>query len=127
MIQAPNLADVLTDVWGTKVDIGPPQIRYGGAVGLTDNPSALQRWLVAGPEVTALIKDFEDAHQLMGRRHEVIHHVQTANVQNAFRKDVCSLGNVMEELGNPFEEESEDLFVLNTKRLQSRLLRRHRR
>ena len=45
-------------------------------------------------------------------RHEVIHHDQTANVQNAFRKDVCSLGNVMEELGNPFEEESEDLFVL---------------
>ena len=36
--------------------------RDGGAVGLTDNPSALQRWLVAGPEVTALIKDFEGAH-----------------------------------------------------------------
>ena len=69
--------------------------RDGGTVGLTDNPSALQRWLVAGPEVTALIKDFEDAHQLMGRRHEVIHHDQTANVQNASRKDVCSLGNVM--------------------------------
>jgi len=67
--------------------------RDGKAVGLTDNPTALQRWLVAGPEVTALIKGFEDAHQLMGRRHEVIHHDQTANVQNVFRKDVCSLGN----------------------------------
>ena len=53
----------------------------GGAVGLTDNPSALQRWQVTVPEVTALIKDFEDAHQLMGRRHEVIHHDQTANVK----------------------------------------------
>ena len=82
--------------------------RDGGAVGLTDNPSALQRWLVAGPEVT---------HQLMGRRHEVIHHDQTANVQNAFRKDVCSLGNAMEELGNPFEEESEDLLVLDSKEI----------
>jgi len=73
--------------------------------------------LVAGPEVTALIKDFENAHQLMGRRHEVIHHDQTANVQNAFRKDVCSLGNVMEELGNPLEEESEDLLVLDSKEI----------
>ena len=90
--------------------------RDEGTVGLTDNPSALQRWLVAGPEVTALIKDFEDAHQLMGRWwHEVIHHDQTANMQNAFRKDVCSLGNVMEELGNPFEEESEDLLFLDSK------------
>ena len=88
----------------------------GGAVGLTDNPSALQRWLVAGPEVAALIKDFEDAHQLMGRRDEVLHHDQRASVQNAFRKDVCSLGNVMEEQGNPFEEESEDyLLVLDSK------------
>ena len=82
--------------------------RDGGAVGLTDDPSALQRWLVARAEVT---------HQLMGRRHEVIHHDQTANVQNAFRKDVCSLGNVMEELGNPFEEESEDLLVIDSKEI----------
>ena len=53
----------------------------------------------------------------MGRRHEVIHHDQTANVQNAFRKDVCSLGNVMEELGNTFQEESEDLLVLDSKEI----------
>jgi len=26
VIQAPNLADVLIDILGTKVDIGPPQI-----------------------------------------------------------------------------------------------------
>ena len=91
--------------------------RGGGAVGLTDNPSALQRWLVAGPEVTVLIKDFEDTHQLMGRRHEVIHHDQKANVQNAFRKDVCSLDNVMEELANPLEEESEDLLIIDSKEI----------
>ena len=28
----------------------------GGAVGLTDNPDALQRWMVAGPEV-AMVRD----------------------------------------------------------------------
>ena len=47
----------------------------------------------------------------------MIHHDQKANVQNAFRKDVCSLGNVMEELGNPFEEESEELVVLDSKEI----------
>ena len=80
----------------------------GEAIGLTDNPSALRLWMVAGPEVVALIEDFEDAHQLMRIRDDVVHHDQTASVQNAFRKDVCSLVNVMEELGNPFEEENED-------------------
>ena len=53
----------------------------------------------------------------MGRRDEVLHHDQTANVQNAFRKDVCSFVNVMEELGKPLEEDSKDLFVLDRKEI----------
>jgi len=71
------------------------------AVDLTDNPTALRRWMVAGPEVAALFEDFEDAHQHMGRRDEVLHHDQTTSMQNAFRKDVCSFVNVMEEMGIP--------------------------
>ena len=47
----------------------------------------------------------------------VLHHDQTASVQNAFRKDVCSFVNVMEELGNPLEEDSKDLFVLDRKEI----------
>ena len=31
----------------------------GGAIGLTDNPSALRRWMVAGPQVATLIAEFE--------------------------------------------------------------------
>ena len=38
-------------------------------------------------------------------------------MKNAFRKDVCSLVNVMDELGNPFEEESEDLLVLDSREI----------
>ena len=60
------------------------------AVGLTDNPNTLRWWMVAGPEVAALIEVFEYAHQLMGRRDKVIHRDQTPSVQNAFRKDICS-------------------------------------
>ena len=37
------------------------------------------------------------------------------SVQTLFTKDVCSLVNVVEELGNPFEEESMDLVALDTK------------
>ena len=31
----------------------------GGAVGLTENPSALLRWMVAGPEIARCIQEFE--------------------------------------------------------------------
>ncbi|KAK0146492.1 hypothetical protein N1851_014183 [Merluccius polli] len=57
----------------------------GGAVGLTDNPSALLRWMVAGPEVARLIQEFEFS--------------------------------VLEDFGNPFEEESKDLIVLHSKEI----------
>ena len=30
----------------------------GEAVGLTDNPSALQRWMIAGPEVSRVVEEF---------------------------------------------------------------------
>ncbi|KAJ8351860.1 hypothetical protein SKAU_G00233360 [Synaphobranchus kaupii] len=89
----------------------------GGVVGLTDNPSGLRRWMVACPEVATLIEDFEDAHQLMVRRDVVLHHDQTASVQKAFRKDVHSLVNIMEELCNRFKEESENLLVLDSKEI----------
>ena len=31
----------------------------GGAIGMTENDAALQRWLVSGPEVARMINEFE--------------------------------------------------------------------
>ena len=33
----------------------------GGAVGLTEDPQALERWMVAGPEISRLIHEFENS------------------------------------------------------------------
>ena len=33
----------------------------GGAVELTENPTALQRWMVSGPEMARVIREFEAA------------------------------------------------------------------
>ena len=41
------------------------------------------------------------------------HHEETASAQKTFAKDVQSLVTVIEELGNPFEEDSQDLLVLD--------------
>ena len=34
----------------------------GGAVGLTENPAALRRWMVAGPEVSRMVQEFEGSN-----------------------------------------------------------------
>ena len=36
---------------------------------------------------------------------DTLHHDQTPSVQAAFAKDVCSLVNVIDNFGHPFEEE----------------------
>ena len=43
------------------------------------------------------------------------HHEQHHKVQAAFQKDFKSLTSVLEELGNPFPDDSQDLLVLDTK------------
>ena len=88
--------------------------RDGGAVGLTDIPSALLRWMVAGPEVARSIQEFEIGSK---KSDNTRHHDQTTSVQVSFLKDVQSFVSAMEHFGNPFEEESKDLIVLHSKEL----------
>ena len=40
----------------TKINKGD-----GGAVGFTENPQALERWMIIGPELSRHIQEFEDA------------------------------------------------------------------
>ena len=46
----------------------------GGAVGLTQNPSAFRKWLLAGPEQARLIEEFEKQF-LIERDGEYLHHM----------------------------------------------------
>lgn len=53
----------------------------GVAVALTDNACALQRWMVAGPEIARVI---EEAHERWGKLVETRHPDKTASVQTIF-------------------------------------------
>jgi len=46
---------------------------------------------------------------------ETRHHEQTRKFQETFTKNVQSLVEVIEEMGNPFLEESKDLLRIDTK------------
>lgn len=84
----------------------------GGAVGLTESPAALRRWMVAGPEVARMVEEFEGN---ISTAEDQRHHEQTPGVQSAFAKDVRNLVTTFEEFGNPFLEEGEELMALHTK------------
>lgn len=89
----------------------------GGAVGLTQNLAALQRWMVSGPEMARLIEEFQASMGKPEKESDRRHHEQTKNRQMAFFNHVKALSNVIEEMGNPFTDESNDLLVLDTRDL----------
>ena len=73
--------------------------------------------MISGPEIARVIGEFESSCVHRNARVSTCHHDQTAGVQTSFAKDVHSLINVFEEMGNPFDEKSQDLLVLDTKEI----------
>ena len=105
--------------WAISVDQAHEQVNEvikgdGGAIGLTENPQALHRWMLAGPEIARVVTEFEDC---MPKDTNISdrHHEQTPSVQTTFANHVTSLVSTMEDMGNPFLEDSDDLLVLDTK------------
>ena len=76
-----------------------------GAIDVTDDPSALRRWMVAGPEVSHLAKDANENTR---------YHEQTAQAQRIFFETVGKLLNATKEMGNPFQKETAELLTLDT-------------
>ncbi len=46
----------------------------GGAIGLTENSTALHRWMVSGPEMTRLIGEFQTSDEKKKQSTETCHH-----------------------------------------------------
>ena len=54
----------------------------GGAVGLTENPAALQCWMVSGPEMARVIGEFESVTEER-KKTDTRHHEQSKHAQMA--------------------------------------------
>ena len=67
-----------------------------------------------GPKL--VVKEFESTFEVT-KPCDKCHHEQMPSVQKAFFKDVQALISVLEEMGNPFTEDSTDLIVLDTKEI----------
>ena len=84
----------------------------GGAIGLTESPAALQRWMVSGPEMAYLVNEFEASVNHTQTSVDIRHHKEQPGVQKAFQQDDKSLKSSFNEFGNPFSEGTSDLLVL---------------
>ena len=87
----------------------------GGAIGVTEDPSALRRWMIAGPEVSHLVSQYEAACGAKEGTKHTSHHEETEREQRGFLEKVEKLSQAMKDMGNPFQEESQDLLSLDTK------------
>ena len=88
----------------------------GSAVGLTENPAAVSRCMVAGPEVTRMVEEFESNVTKSDSRND---HGETQGVQSVFANDVLNVISSTEEFGNPFMEQGKEL-AIQTKGIMSK-------
>ena len=85
-----------------------------GAIELTEDLVALRRWMVACLEVSYLVAVYETVPVLKDNKNNSRNHEQTMCAQKSFHKKVKSFSDVVREMGNPFQEESADLLVLDS-------------
>ena len=86
----------------------------GGAVGLTENPSAFRTWMVAGPEQARLLVEFEGQF-LDTVDQNCLQHEQSCLTQATFKKQVKSLCEVVSNMGNPFLDDYPEVLVLDSR------------
>ena len=83
-------------------------------MGLAENASALH-WMVSGPEMTRIIEEFQASTDKVDRATDTRQHEESNPVQVSFVRDVQSLTDTIEQMGNPFTENSSDMIILNTR------------
>ncbi|KAK3917822.1 Chromosome-associated kinesin KIF4 [Frankliniella fusca] len=83
----------------------------GGAVGLTQDPSALRRWTIAGPEVARLLNEFEGEKEMKPG----VHHEQYPKFQANFFESCAAVKESFQQSENPFLIRGPELINLETR------------
>ncbi|KAK3910165.1 ATP-binding cassette sub-family A member 9 [Frankliniella fusca] len=83
-----------------------------GARGLTQDPTSLRRFTVAGPEVGFILSKFEDSQPLSQL---MKHHEQYPYFQRRFLENCVAVKESFTHFGNPFLEQGPELLALDTR------------
>ena len=88
----------------------------GGAIGLTENPQMLERWMVAGPELGRVVEEFEG---IQNELDELPHNQEGRASKHRFLCHVRDLIDAILMNGNQFEEHLRGLAYLDDKVCES--------
>ena len=75
---------------------------FGGVVGITNNPAALRRLMLSGPELARCVNEFQDEYFNEHGEHQNTHHDQAHSIEATFQKQVINLAETITRMGNPF-------------------------
>jgi hypothetical protein len=78
----------------------------GGPIGVTEDPTALRKWMVACPVVYHLVAQYEAASVAKDVAEHGGHQEQTERTQKLFFEKVDKLTVASKDMGNPFQEET---------------------
>ena len=83
----------------------------GEIIGVTEDPSALIRWMIAGPEVSQLFAQYDS---LRSKGDCCTYEPsRTSKAQQVFLERIDQLFQVFTDMGNHFNDESRDLLSLD--------------
>ena len=86
---------------------------HGGTLNLSDE-CVFTEWAVAGPEIARVITEFEVG--MLTRKNAVFkHYVQSPSVQQRFVAHTKALVIAFQEAGNPFDEVSHEVVIIDTR------------
>ena len=94
----------------------------GGAIELTVDKTALRRCMVAGPEISRLVDELVALSGNQQSKKSQKHHEETFSFQRDFLTKVNKLKDTISVLGNPFEEETADLYAFDTEEVAKAVL-----
>jgi hypothetical protein len=79
----------------------------GGAISIMENETALLKWMVAGPEISRMVREFESVNAKCetSGSHNQHHHEDTNSFQKRFAFQVGQVVKTMRKDGNPFAEQ----------------------
>ncbi|KAH3845396.1 hypothetical protein DPMN_087676 [Dreissena polymorpha] len=108
-----DLVDVLYE---KGLSVSYDRVGDGGFVDLTENPDALRRWTVSAPETPRFLMEASDKTDTPD---DTKHHEENQTKQKLFQTQVRHLVETIDDMGKPFEEDTSDLYTLDTKCVMS--------
>ena len=80
----------------------------GGIIGLTEEPKALERWVLIAPSLARVIEEYNEHSSESSDTSDVLpHHEEGESYQKRYLLHVQNMLDILDQKGNPFQDETQ--------------------